>query len=1040
MEGVASVTESCAGRAFDRVILTGSNEKQAHGYGAQLAWRQRNGLLDPAAVFEAVPDPGGRRVGSAGATLAVLATVAERICASNPRIKSNRLADLFRNRRMLILHSGGDSRRVPAYAAQGKIFAPLPATVDGTNGADLFDLCLRNMGMLPARSGGQVLIGVGDVLLTFDGGSLSFDRTGVTGVAYPGPLSVGGRHGVYVGAAPGTAGKCVRVRDFLQKPDEDVARTRGAVDPMGRVLVDTGILSLDPETVGKILELAGVRLSEGRVSIGTGLLRNILDGRCPALDLYEEFALALAPAIRLKAYLSALHRKIADKTHEATLVSLYNGLRKIAFHVNIVPYCDFFHVGTSRELLSNISTLSRTAKKYGFENFSREYHSPEAMLDDAFVFNSSTYSSRVIAERGSMIEASHINGPVRLRGSNMLVGLPGSARTPIVLNEEICLVCLPIGNSDWVSVLYGLDDDFKGRVGAGTGCSFLNTPIERWLARHKLSQSAIWSRSAEKTLWEARMWVAGGIDASLNRVLWMQPGVGSRQKNAWLRSRRLSMAQVVRRVNQARLIAHRQEIQRMVSIDALATRLRTQHSTPASLIVEQIRTREEATRAVLQIGKAVAGSTDPLFKARAFQLAAMIATKRKPTAAALRAVGCRHEKDLRTGVFDAVRESVYRGGGAATVSGEAAIEHDQVVWVTTPVRIDFAGGWSDTPPICSESGGAVLNAAVTLNGQYPVQVMAKLNDRRVVRLSSIDLGCTMELTRTSDFLQYGDPRHWASLPIAALSLSGIGPNGPGQSLSKCLSRLGGGLDLTVFSALPKGSGLGTSSILGAAVLACLGRVTGRMLNTNELVSLTSVLEQRMNTGGGWQDQIGGIVPGVKLIQTNPGPDQTPSLQWVVFDMSADSELRSRVLLYYTGQKRMARDILHNVVARYLARDPAIVQTVQELKRTAIEMKTSLDSRDLDSFASIVDRYWMLKKHIDPAATNAGIESILNSVGRWTAGRVLAGAGGGGFLLLIGKDHEATRRIRRTLETRRVNQAARFFDFDVNLDGLTVTVL
>lgn len=1034
------MTASCAGRAFDRVILTGSNEKQARGYRAQLAWRQRNGLLDSSAVFEAVSDPGGRRVGSAGATLAVLATVAERICSSNPRARPGRLADLFGNRRILILHSGGDSRRAPAYAAQGKIFAPLPASVDGTNGADLFDLCLRNMEMLPARSGGQVLIAVGDVLLTFDGGNVSFESSGVTGVAYPGPLSVGGRHGVYVAAAPGAAGKCVRVRDFLQKPDETIARARGAIDPMGRVLVDTGILSLDPETVERILELAGVSLSKGRVRIGKGILRSILGGNCPALDLYEEFALAMAPAIGLKTYLSALKRKTVDKAHEETLITLYNGLRKTAFHVNVVPYCDFFHVGTSRELLSNVSTLTRTAKKYGFENFIREYHVAEAMLDEAFVFNSTTYCSRVVAGRGSMIEASHINCPVRLRGSNMLVGVPGSARVAIVLNEEICLVCLPLGRSDWVSVLYGLNDDFKGRLGVGGGCSFLNMPMERWLARQKIPQSAIWSKSLEKTLWEARLWVAGNVDTSVSSVLWMQGGGGSRQKDAWLRSRRLSMAQIVRRVNQVRLIGHRQEIQRKVSIDTLATRLKNEHDTPSASIVEQIRTREEAARAVRQIGEAVADLPDPLLKARAFQLAAMIVARRKPAVAALKTMGCRNEDDLRKGVFDAVRESVWSGGNVSTVPREAAIEHDQVVWVTTPVRIDFAGGWSDTPPICSEIGGAVLNAAVTLNGQYPVQVMAKLNDRRVVRLSSIDLGCTMELTRTSDFLQYGDPRHWASLPIAALALSGIVPKESGQSFSKHLSKLGGGLDLTVFSALPKGSGLGTSSILGAAVLACLGRVTGRMFNTNELVALTSVLEQRMNTGGGWQDQIGGIVPGVKLIKTNPGPDQTPGLQWVVFDMSADSELRSRLLLYYTGQKRMARDILHNIVARYLARDPVVIQTIQELKRTAHEMKAGLDSRDLDAFASIVDRYWALKKHIDPAATNAGIESILKSVSRWTAGRVLAGAGGGGFLLLIGKDREATRRIRRTLETRKVNSSARFFDFDVNLDGLKVTVL
>jgi 16S rRNA pseudouridine516 synthase len=63
-----------------------------------------------------------------------------------------------------------------------------------------------------------------------------------------------------------------------------------------------------------------------------------------------------------------------------------------------------------------------------------------------------------------------------------------------------------------------------------------------------------------------------------------------------------------------------------------------------------------------------------------------------------------------------VAEEVSRCVTLPTAPRPAGILHDQVVWVTSPVRIDFAGGWSDTPPICLEQGGTVLNAAVTLNG------------------------------------------------------------------------------------------------------------------------------------------------------------------------------------------------------------------------------------------------------------------------------------------------------------------------------------
>jgi fucokinase len=293
---------------------------------------------------------------------------------------------------------------------------------------------------------------------------------------------------------------------------------------------------------------------------------------------------------------------------------------------------------------------------------------------------------------------------------------------------------------------------------------------------------------------------------------------------------------------------------------------------------------------------------------------------------------------------------------------------------------------------------------------------------------------------TAELLDHSDPEHWAALPKAALVLAGVGPDNARIPLRRWLKVLGGGLDLTIFSALPKGSGLGTSSILGAAVLACLGRVLGEPYSSDRLIALTSILEQRMCTGGGWQDQIGGIMPGVKLIRTRPGADQTASVSWTVFDMSSGSPLRERLLLYFTGRKRMARDILHHVVARYLARDALTRRTVAELKDAALQMKADLDARNVDAFARGIERYWTLKKQIDPGSTNPQIDALLRRVDRWTAGRVLPGAGGGGFVFLVARDPDAAQAIRHSLTRRPPNRLARFFEFDVDNAGLKVTVL
>jgi galactokinase/mevalonate kinase-like predicted kinase len=234
--------------------------------------------------------------------------------------------------------------------------------------------------------------------------------------------------------------------------------------------------------------------------------------------------------------------------------------------------------------------------------------------------------------------------------------------------------------------------------------------------------------------------------------------------------------------------------------------------------------------------------------------------------------------------------------------------------------------------------------------------------------------------------------------------------------------------------------MGTSSILGAAVIACLDRVLGVPFNTDRLIRMASVLEQRMCTGGGWQDQVGGILPGVKLIQTQAGTDQTVALRWTIFDMSEGSELKRRCLLYFTGQKRMARNILHNVVSGYLARDPQILQTVRDLKASAAETKEALDAQDIDGFARGIARYWELKKRIDPGSTNAPIEALLQAVKGETQAALLPGAGGGGFIFLLAKSAAAAERVRRTFEANPPNAHARFFDFGVDQQGLKVTVL
>ena len=201
----------------------------------------------------------------------------------------------------------------------------------------------------------------------------------------------------------------------------------------------------------------------------------------------------------------------------------------------------------------------------------------------------------------------------------------------------------------------------------------------------------------------------------------------------------------------------------------------------------------------------------------------------------------------------------------------ACVLPDQAVWCASPVRIDLAGGCSDTPPVCVDLGGAVVNAAVLLHGKQPLQAVAKLLDEPKIVVHSVDLGASRTFTRAEDLLAPADPSDWTTLPRMALQLAGVTPKDPATPLATRLESLGGGLVLTLYSAVPKGSGLGTSSILGATVLACLDRLFEDRLDRDAVVERTSVLEQLMTTRGGWQDQVGGVFGGIKIARTTPGP-------------------------------------------------------------------------------------------------------------------------------------------------------------------------
>jgi galactokinase/mevalonate kinase-like predicted kinase len=137
---------------------------------------------------------------------------------------------------------------------------------------------------------------------------------------------------------------------------------------------------------------------------------------------------------------------------------------------------------------------------------------------------------------------------------------------------------------------------------------------------------------------------------------------------------------------------------------------------------------------------------------------------------------------------------------------------------------------------------------------------------------------------------------------------------------------------------------------------------------------------------------------------------------------------------------LARYLLRNIVGKYLDRDEITIKTIGQLREKSFEMKVELDYRDIDAFGKKVAEVWELNKTLDPGTSNDNIESIIEKISHLIHGAKLLGAGGGGFLFIVTKGVEQSKKIREILEKEPPNDRARFFDFDVDQDGLKVSVL
>lgn len=987
-----------AGRrpVWDAVVLTAANPSQAAAYRRELEHRRELGLLARECECWVLPDPPGPRVGSGGATLLALEALARHRTVGG---EGSLLGFPFARRRVLLIHSGGDSQRMPAYGALGKIFTPLPFVLPHSATSTIFDWLYVLASGLPALPG-EVVVLSGDVVLLFDPNRLGYRQADVRGIGIRAPLDVGTRHGVF---AVGNDGK---LRRFLHKLDAHALEAAGALDERGQVALDSGAVVLGPRATQRLLDLAGLEESGLQFTrTGRGLLP--LDGgdgvprSALPFDLYHDWMPCLGSEESAESY--AARGALASGSSARARDLAWASTRGLTAEVVVPETAAFCHLGTHEEYHQAIAhpSLLRTVFPLAANRDSRvapdarvsgallcrSLVGPESELGPRVVLEHCRAAGRLIAEEDSLVS-----------GVDLPAG--GTLRIPA---RRVCYQTLVGENSlapRRVTVLLGLIDNPKAALWE-RGATFQGQPWDRWLADRGLVPADLWTGEEPRTLWEARVFVPDDADPRREILAWLgKPdscGDASAARQAWLDAPRYSLRQLHAGADCLALLAWRDQLLDDLAVGLVLDDVATCGDEDFAGLLAGL-SAEARERVVGRLYQAVDSLTQPLQRARLLQLLATIQTNGTPATA----VGSddAYRQGLQDRAIASVQEAIV-GGPRGRPERAVELRPGTFVRVRAPVRVDFGGGWTDTPPFSLERGGAVVNASLTLDGALPIEASVEVLDEPRLLIESEDLGYETEVRGTAELADLGNILDPFLLHKASLSLAGILPPGDGPLAPK-LERLGGGLRIRTACRLPRGSGLGTSSIVGAALLRALDEVIGEPPSDAVLSRQTLALEQLMTTGGGWQDQMGAIAPGLKLITTEPGLEQQPRVQTVELSPEQEATLNSHLIVAYTGHHRVAKSILREVVLRYLGRDPLAMQALYQLRALAPQLHRAFERFDLELVGTLVNQAWLLNKALDPQTSYPALERLFRALAPEVYGLKLVGAGGGGFLIALGK--------------------------------------
>lgn len=941
---------------WDYVILTASNEQQAEGFRKQIHVREK--YLPSGTRFVVIPDRGGERVGSGGATLEVVRYLHDQ-AAKNGEDKEQKGA--FDNLRILVIHSGGDSKRVPQYSALGKLFSPVPHELPDGRSSTLFDEFLICMSSVPSRIREGMVLLSGDVLLLFNPLQIDYNNTGAAAISFKEHVDTGKNHGVYLN------GKNGNVKCCLQKKSVEYLKSVGAVNAENCVDIDTGAVIFSTAMLNSLYSLvSNDELYDAHVNSHV------------RLSLYADFLYPLGEDATLEEFYKEKPEGEFSPELEQARTLVWNALRPYRMKLLRLAPAKFIHFGTTKEILALMSGGVDDYKELGW---SRKVGS--SVKGDTAGYNS-VLSSRAKVGENCFLEVSYVHSKAVI-GNNCLLSYIDIHDE--VIPDNVVLHGLKQRDGRFVVRIYGVNDNPKESHLFGYDLD----EVEKRLG------AKLWKEGEGHFLWNAALYaeeesvteavkaaldlyeLVCGYQISTNDKAPVKHGSeDDRKLEIWKNSRRKSLCAGFNDADPDAIIAWNTRMADLVQMDEVSKAICKQVPAKALPKLNPLsKIQQEWLEKRLR-------NVDFSEKMRLFYYLGTALDNENMV------MNC--FSTISSAILNAAMESL-------TFNENAKIMTDRHT-VKLPLRVNWGGGWSDTPPYCNENGGTVLNCAIKLGGEFPVEVTLERIDELKVVFDSRDMDVHGEFDTIELLQETGDPFDPFALQKACLLACGIIPK-EGHDLKEILSRLGGGFVMhSEVTNVPKGSGLGTSSILSAACVKAVFEFMGIEHTEDDLYSHVLAMEQIMSTGGGWQDQVGGVTPGLKYISSMPGLEQKIKVTHVEIPEETKKELDDRFVLIYTGQRRLARNLLRDVIGRYVGNEPDSLYALEEIQKVAALMRFELERGNVDGFAKLLNYHWELSLKVDAGSSNTLIDQIFASIEDLIDGKLVCGAGGGGFLQVV----------------------------------------